>query len=117
MKALYGYIAAGALVLSGITGVTGYMYGIKAEKGNAAREELKLAAVEERAAVGAAKEIAKIKVRNVTNNQLLEREIINNPVPAGCVLTDAGLSALNAIIEGTAVAASDRELPGAEPSR
>jgi hypothetical protein len=109
-----GYIVAGALVLVGIAGLGGYIHGIKHERGRAASEELKLLAVEERAIKAAAGEIAKLKIIHRTNTQVLEREIVNNPLPDTCRLSDDGLRALNAIIEGRALPATGSELPEAD---
>lgn len=96
------------------TGAAGYMHGVRHERGRAAAEEVKLIAVEERAAQAAAREIAKIKIIHRTNTQVLEREIVNNPLPDHCRLSDDGLRALNAILEGRPVATGDRELSGAD---
>lgn len=114
MKALYGYIAAGSLAFAVVTGLGGYVHGVKVQKGRAAAEELRLVAVEERAAKAAAVEIAKLRIVHQTTTQVLEREIVNNPLPDTCRLSDDGLRALNAILAGQPFGAGDRELPGAD---
>lgn len=117
MKALLNpWVLLGALVVLLASNTTSYLYGGKHEAGRAAREELKLVAVEERAAKGAATEISKLKIIHRTNTQVLEREFVNNPLPDTCRLSDDGLRILNSIIEGKPAAASGSELPEADPA-
>lgn len=72
--------------------------------------------VSRRAQEGAAGEIAKIKVVNQVNRQVLEREIVEKPVYRDCRNTADGVRAINAALENRPLPAGDRELPGADPA-
>lgn len=62
----------------------------------------------------AAEEIAKIKVVNRVNRQVLEREIVEKPVYRDCQHTADGLRAVNAALENRPLPAGDRKLPDAD---
>lgn len=70
----------------------------------------------DQAQAAAAGEIAKIKVRNVTVQQTLEREIHEKPVYRDCKHTPDGLRSLNAALTGTEPADGGK-LPAADPAR
>lgn len=115
MKALLNpWMLLGAVLVLGATSMYSFLQGVRAERGAQAVEEAKLAAVEERAQLGAAKAIAKIKITNTTIRQELEREIVNNPLPDTCRLSDDGVRYLNAIIEGQPLPARGIELSEAD---
>jgi hypothetical protein len=118
MKALLNpWVLLALVVLLGATAATSYVHGVNHEKGRAAAEEVKLLAVEDRAAKGAAKIISKLKVTTNYYQQELDHELQENPPGPGCVLSPDGLRYLNAIIEGRPLPTGDRELPAAEPAR
>lgn len=73
-----------------------------------------VAEVADAAQRAAAEEIAKIKVVNQVNRQVLEREIVEKPVYRDCVNTADGLRAINASLEDRPLAAGDRKLPEAD---
>lgn len=80
------------------------------------RDEQVARQVFDQAQAAAAGEIAKIKVRNVTVQQTLEKEIHEKPVYRDCRHTPDGLRSINAALAGTEPA--DRgKLPDPDPAR
>lgn len=62
----------------------------------------------------AAEEIAKIKVVNQVNRQVLEREIVEKLVYRECRNSTDGVLAINAALENRPIAAGGGELPKAD---
>lgn len=78
-----------------------------------ARDEARMAKVEERAQAGAAAAIAANKPVTKVYKQVLEREIRN--IPTGtCTLSPDGVRALNALLAPRPKPLSGGELPGTE---
>lgn len=109
------------LILGAITAIVGaYFYG-RHDGGEMAdaqrlRDEQVARQVFAQAQTAAAGEIAKIKVRNVTVQQTLEREIHEKPVYRDCKHSPDGLRSLNAALTG-AEPADGGQLPAADPAR
>ena len=108
-----------AIVLAWVGSVGGaFFYGRTTGIDHAVAEQTEDAALIEEAASaaqrGAAEEIAKIKVTNQVNRQVLEREIVEKPVYRDCVNTDDGLRAINAALENRPLPAGDSKLPDAD---
>lgn len=80
------------------------------------RDEQVARQVFEQAQAAAAGEIAKIKVRNTTTLQTLEKEIHEKPVYRDCRHSPDGLRSINAAITG-AEPADGGKLPAADPAR
>lgn len=110
------YIILAALVAI----ATAYLYGRHDGSEIAAaqrlRDEQVARQVFDQAQAAAAGEIAKIKVRNVTVQQTLEKEIHEKPVYRDCRHTPDGLRSINAALAGTEP--PDRgKLPEPDPAR
>ncbi len=80
------------------------------------RDEQVARQVFDQAQAAAAGEIAKIKVRNVTVQQTLEKEIHEKPVYRDCRHTPDGLRSINAALAG-AEPADRGKLPEPDPAR
>lgn len=80
------------------------------------RDEQVARQVFDQAQAAAAQEIAKIKVRNTTVQQTLQREIHEKPVYLDCRHSPDGLRSLNAALAG-AEPADGGKLPAADPAR
>ena len=80
------------------------------------RDEQVVRQVFDQAQAAAAGEIAKIRVRNTTTLQTLEKEIHEKPVYRDCRHTPDGLRSINAAITGAEPADSGK-LPAADPAR
>lgn len=100
---------AAAIVLAGT-----FIAGIRWERGQEALDEVKMQAVEDRAQKGAATAIAKNKPINRYYGQEQRNEVQSDPVYTDCVLPDAGVQNLNAVVEGRPIPPGDRELPEAD---
>jgi hypothetical protein len=108
-----------AIGLAWVASVTGaFFYGRDTGIDHAVAEQTEDTALIEQAADAAqraaAEEIAKIKVINQVNRQVLEREIVEKPVYRECANTADGLRAINAALEDQPLAAGDRKLPEAD---
>ena len=109
------------LILGAIAAILGaYFYG-RHDGGEIAeaqqlRDKEVARQVFDQAQAAAAGEIAKIKVRNVTVQQTLEREIREKPVYRDCRHSPDGLRSLNAALTGSEPA-DGGELPGPDPAR
>lgn len=109
------------LILAALAAILGaYFYGRHDGSEIAAaqrlRDEQVARQVFDQAQAAAAGEIAKIKVRNVTVQQTLEKEIHEKPVYRDCRHTPDGLRSINAAILGTEPA--DRgKLPDPDTAR
>ena len=111
------WVLLGALVASLMLFAGGVKVGKDFSDASHARLEAKLDAVRETAQRAAAEEIAKIKIVNQTNRQVLERETRIVPDYSACHHSPDGLRAVNAALENRAVGAGDRELPEADAPR
>ena len=110
-----------AVVLAWGASVTGaFFFGRDTGQDNVIAEQEKTRVlvedIERRAQQGAAAEIAKIKVVNQINREVLEREIVEKPVYRECRNTADGVRAINAALENRPVAPDGGELPGADPA-
>jgi uncharacterized membrane protein len=103
------------LALAGAFGYGAHL-GRRFEMTDRLRDDALLAKVQDAAQTGAATEIAKIKPIHRTTTQVLEREIVNSPLPPDCRISDVGLRSLNAIIENRPFSAGDRVVPEADPA-
>jgi len=109
------------LILAAVLALIGaYFYG-RHDGGEIAaaqrlRDEQVARQVFDQAQAAAAQEIAKIKVRNTTVQQTLEREIHEKPVYRDCHHSADGLRSINAALAGTEPA-NGVKLPAADPSR
>jgi hypothetical protein len=104
----------GVCLLVAASGASGYWKGGK-DRANAiyaqqAREAVVAQEAQDRALEAAAKEIAKIEVRNVTVRQKAETIVREVPVYGACVHDDRVFDLLNEAITGKP--APDRKLPG-----
>lgn len=70
----------------------------------------------EAAALVAADAISKIEVKNVTQKQILQREIVENVVYRDCRHTPDGLRALNDTLTGGKRGTDKGELPRVDPA-
>ena len=107
------------LILAALAAILGaYFYGRHDGSEIAAaqrlRDEQVARQVFDQAQAAAAGEIAKIKVVNQVNRQVLEREIVEKPVYRECVNTDDGLRAINAALENRPLPAGGGKLPEAD---
>jgi hypothetical protein len=111
----YALIAAGALAVGAFAGT--FFYGVHIGKQGAeaqeARDERIAGIAYDAGQKGAAAEIAKIKPKNVTIRQELEREIQTNTVYSDCRVPADGVRLVNEALTGRAERAGDRELPRA----
>ncbi len=110
------------LALSLVTGVGGFFYGQRIGKqgaeAQAARDDRIAQVAYESGQRGAAEAIAKLKPRNVTIRQELEREIRTNTVYRDCRVPPDGVRLVNDAITGRAQPAGAGQLPapdGAAP--
>lgn len=109
------------LILAALAAILGaYFYGRHDGSEIAAaqrlRDEQVARQVFDQAQAATAKEIAKIKVRNVTVQQTLEKEIHEKPVYRDCRHTPDGLRSINAALAGTEPAYRGK-LPDPDPAR
>ncbi len=114
------YLVALLVWAGSLTGA--FFYGIDTGKDRqiASQEKTRELAVEvkEAAQLGAAEAIAKLKPRNVTIKQEVQREIRTNTVYADCRHTDNGLRKLNEALTGIdADPASGGKLPTAKSAQ
>lgn len=79
-----------------------------------AREDAIVSKVGEAAQLAAAGEIAKIKPRNITIRQELDREIQTRVEYRDCRHGPDGLRLINEALTGRAESAGDRQLPGTD---
>lgn len=112
-------ILAALLVVSGLCG-TSYHYGA-VHKENAIvaaqkRDDDLEKRVTDAALKGAAEAIANIKVRNVTNNQILQKEIQHVTDYANCHNSPDGLRALNDALTNGEQPVSGGGVPEAKPA-
>lgn len=109
------------LILAAVLALIGaYFYG-RHDGGEIAeaqrlRDEQVARQVFDQAQAAAAQEIAKIKVRNTTVQQTLEKEIHEKPVYRDCHHSPDGLRSINAALAGSEPAGGG-ELPAADPAR
>ena len=112
-------IILGVVILWGASVVGTYFYGRSdgkdLEAGSNAKIELAIAATLEQAQLGAANEIAKIKVSNTTIRSKTETIIRDNPVYAECKHDASGVQLINEALTGRAIPAPGGKLPGAKP--
>lgn len=111
----YALIAAGAVAVGAFAGT--FFYGVhmgeqKAEAQNARDERIAKVAYEA-GQKGAAEEIAKIKPKNVTIRQELEREIQTNTVYRDCRVPAVGVRLANEALTGRAEPTGAGQLPRA----
>lgn len=84
------------------------------EIANQAKLDKAITDTREAARLGAADEIAKIKVRNTTVQGKVETIIRDNPVYRDCVHDAVGLRVINEALTGKSGPASGSELPGTD---
>lgn len=94
----------------------GQRMGEESAEARAAREERIATTAREAGQRGAAEEIAKIKPRNVTIRQELEREIQTNTVYRDCRVPAGGVRLANDALTGRAERSGGGELPEAGPA-
>ena len=94
----------------------GQHVGEQGAEAQAAREERIAKVATEAGQKGAAEAIAKIKPRNVTIRQELEREIQTNTVYRDCRVPAGGVRLANDALAGRPEPASGGQLPGADPA-
>lgn len=113
----YVLLALGAAAVSACGGAFFYgrSVGIDSAEAAAAREERVARIAYESGQQAAAAEIAKIKPRNVTIRQELEREIQTNTVYRDCRVPADGVRLANEALTGITQPAGDRQLPAAQP--
>lgn len=100
LSALFGAYRHGVATTEG-------KYALVAQESQKARDE---------ALQAAAKEIAKIDVKNVTIRQNLEKEVHEKLVYTECRNSDAGMQLINAALTNT-IPAGDSKLPGINPAK
>lgn len=111
--ALLASVVAAAAVTIGAF-FFGLNVGADREVAKQAREGVLIEKVSTAAQEAAAREIAKIRVTNTTQKQVLEREIINVPDYSLCRHSPDGMRAVNSALENRAEPAGDRGLPRAD---
>lgn len=100
LSALFGAYTHGVMVTEGA-------YALAAQESKTARDE---------ALAAAAKEIAKIDVKNITIRQNLEKEVHEKLIYSSCVNTDSGMQLINAALTNT-IPVSDSKLPDTNPTK
>ncbi len=98
------------IIFCGCAFFGGYRHGYNVSEGNAAKIDLAIKKTQEAAAIGAAAEIAKIKVVNQTIRQTLEKEIYEKPIYLDCKHSAIGLQSVNAALTGSS--SDNFKLPG-----
>lgn len=106
-------------VLLAFAGGTFYGMGLGEDREFAkrAREDAIVTQVREAAQSAAAQEIAKIKPRNVTIKQELQREVQNHHFYRDCRHSADGLRVINEALTGRPQPASDGKLPGTDAAK
>lgn len=108
----YLIIAAGIALL--LSGVFGFRLGAEHQIASQAKTVQLIAAVEQRAQLGAATAIAANKPVHQYNKQVVEREVRTVVDYSKCEHSDDGLRAVNAALANTRTeSASDSVVPGA----
>jgi len=112
----YALLAAGALAVAAVVGAFFYGQEIGAQGEIAKQAGIDNAVRETREAAqqGAADAIAKLKPRNVTIRQELEREIQTNTVYRECRVPASGVRLANEALTGRPEPAGGGELPRAD---
>lgn len=109
----YALLAAGAVAVGCFGGT--YFYGVhvgkQAVEAQKARDDRIAKVAYDAGQKGAAAAIAKLKPRNVTIRQELEREIQTNTVYRDCRVPAAGVRLVNEAITGRPEFAGDSKLP------
>lgn len=115
----YALIAAGAVAVGAFAGT--FFYGVhvgeQGAEADQARDDRVAKVAYEAGQKGAAEVIAKLKPRNVTIRQELEREIQTNTVYSDCRVPANGVRLINEAIAGGAERAGDRQLPRADETQ
>lgn len=115
----YGILAVVVLWGASVAGSFFYGQGIGKDGEIAAQAKIDKAVTDTREAarLGAADEIAKIKVRNTTVQGKTETIIRDNPVYRDCRHDDTGVRLINEALTGRSGPASGGELSGAVPAK
>ena len=93
--------------------VVGRIDGNTITEGAVAREDRIAQVVYEKGQRATAELISGIEVKNVTVRQVLQKEIVRDPVYVDCKHSAVGLRAVNAALTGGTVSPGDSELSGA----
>ena len=106
-------------VLLAFAGGTFYGMGLGEDREFAkrAREDAIVSQVREAAQSAAAQEIAKIKPRNVTIRQEMQREIETRTIYRDCRHSADGLRVINEALTGRSQPAGDGKLPGTDAAK